>query len=100
MKRSPGSLELDVRVDSDGTVTIPSRYLGKLGLRAGSRLKVKLTNRVLSRDLVALGVTEEEIEHVGQLQLEDRSNVAAFLRAQGALSSDRGFRRRMKTILP
>lgn len=98
MKGSKETLELDVRVEGNGTAIIPARRLQGLGVRPGSRIRVKLIPRNLSRKLVLRGVTEGEIEHIGTLQLEPRSTVLQFLSSEGALVADRKFRRRIKTL--
>ena len=89
-------LELDVRVEQNGTAIIPARHLERLGIGPGSRMRVKLIPRKLSRELVQRGVTEEEIEQIGSLQLEPRQNVLGFLSSEGALRGDKKFRRRMR----
>jgi hypothetical protein len=53
---------------------------------------------VLSRELAARNVTDEEIERIGTIQFEDRDQVVKFLRAEGALAGNRRFRDRAKGI--
>jgi bifunctional DNA-binding transcriptional regulator/antitoxin component of YhaV-PrlF toxin-antitoxin module len=99
MMESPNEiLELDVRVEPDGRAIIPAGRLNRLGLKPGSRLRVKLIPIVLSRDLVQRDVTEDEIEHISLFQLEPRQNVLKFLGSEGALSADKKFRHRMRKI--
>ena len=42
-----------------------------------------------------LGVTEEEVDAIGELQLESRENVLRFLAAEGSLAKRRSFRTRV-----
>ena len=98
MESPKAILELDVRVESDGTATIPARHLERLRIGPGSRLRVKLIPRKLSRELVHRGVTEEEIDQIGSLQLEPRENVVAFLSSEGTLMADKKFLRRVRNL--
>jgi hypothetical protein len=61
-------------------------------------MRVKLIPRRLSRELVLRGVTEEEIDQIGSLQLEPRENVLGFLSSEGALRADKKFRRRTRNL--
>jgi hypothetical protein len=39
-------------------------------------------------------VTEEEVERIGRIQLEERDNVLRFLAAEGRLAKNKKFHRR------
>ena len=98
MKSVEGSVEAEIRVKKDGTVVLPAPFLRQLHARPGSKVRVRITSKALGRELVMRGVTEEEVELIGALQFEERSNVVAFLASEGALRADKGFRRRMKRV--
>ena len=94
-KRVKGNVEAKIRVMDDGTAVLPASFLRKIHARPGSHVRVQVPLKSVSRRLSVRGVTEEEIELIGSLQLEGRADVVAFLESEGALSADAGFRRRM-----
>jgi hypothetical protein len=98
MKRVKGSLEAEIRVESDGTAVLPAPILRQVHASPGSSVRVRVTSGSLGRELLLRGVTEEEIELIGSLQREPRANVVAFLASEGILSADKGFRRRMEKV--
>jgi|WetSurMetagenome_2_1015567.scaffolds.fasta_scaffold1260786_1 hypothetical protein len=98
MKRVKESAEAEIRVERDGSGILPASLLQQLPAHPGTRVRVRVTSRALGSDLTARGVTEEEIEAIAALQIEGRANVVSFLSSEGALSADKGFRRRAKRI--
>ena len=98
MKRVRGSVEAEIQVDKDGTALLPAAILAAMHARPGLRVRVRLSSVVLSRELVARGVCEEEIESIGALQFESRANVLGFLASEGTLSDDKGFRRMARKV--
>ncbi|MGA3244512.1 MAG: hypothetical protein ABSE41_07850 [Bacteroidota bacterium] len=98
MKSVEGSVEAEIWVEKDGTVVLPAPFLRQLYVSPGSKVRVRVTSKSLSRDLLMRGVSEEEVERIGALQFEQRSNVVAFLASEGALRADKGFRRRIKRV--
>lgn len=87
-----------MRVESDGTLVLPASVLRKIHATPGSNVRVRVTSGTLGRVLLERGVSEEEIELIGSLQLEQRANVVAFLASEGALSADKGFRRKARRV--
>jgi len=96
MKRVKESVEAEIRVEHDGRGILPASLLRQIPANPGAIVRVRVTSRALGIDLMARGVTEEEIELIGALQIEQRTNVVSFLSSEGALSADKGFRRRAK----
>ncbi|MEW6511762.1 MAG: hypothetical protein AB1428_12495 [Bacteroidota bacterium] len=84
VRRSP--LEFDAVIDPHGKIVVPNRAIIALGARAGATLKVRLIPADLSGELERQGVTDEEIDQIAAVQLEDREQVIAFLRSEGALA--------------
>lgn len=84
MEKPKHSIRFEAEVDGDGTVSI-SKSVRDLQVKPGARVTVTVFGGVLSERLSALGVTEEEIERIGNMQLEDREHVVTFLSSQGVL---------------
>ena len=57
---------------------------------------MRIVGGVLSSELTARDVSDEEIERIGNLQLEDRDQVVKFLLSEGTLAKDRAFKERRK----
>lgn len=84
MEKPKHSIQFEAVVDNEGKVSF-SRSVEDLGLKPGSKVTVNIFGGVLSERLTDLGVTEEEIERIGDRQLEDREHVMTFLASQGVL---------------
>jgi hypothetical protein len=77
------SVEFETTLDQSGKITIPenvSREFGK-----GNNIHVRLTAKVVSSELKARNVSEDEIERIGSIQLESRDQVIRFLLSEGVL---------------
>lgn len=98
MKSSQRSLEFETEIDEQGVVVVPSGAFERLNVRAGSKIYVRVTTRSLGKELTQRGVTEEEVEHLGMLQMEPRENVIRFLTAEGSLARNKKFLRRVKEL--
>ncbi|MFZ4621388.1 MAG: hypothetical protein ACOYNS_12580 [Bacteroidota bacterium] len=98
MEKAKHSVRFQAEVDENGRVNF-SKSVPELQQRAGSKVTVKIFGGVLSTKLTRLDVTEEEIELIGDVQLEDREHVMSFLESQGSLNENKGFRQRMKRML-
>lgn len=97
MEKAKHSVQFEAEVDEKGNVTF-SKAVQDLQLKPGSKVTVNIFGGVLSKKLAALQVTEEEVEIIGNMQLEDREHVMKFLSSQGALSSKRTFVERVKRM--
>lgn len=97
MEKAKHSVRFQAEVDENGRVNF-SRTVPELRQRAGSKVTVKIFGGVLSKKLTQLDVTEEEMELIGDVQLEDREHVMSFLTAQGSLKANKGFRQRLKRM--
>ncbi len=84
MEKTKHSIRFESRVDRQGNITL-SKHVGALRLPPGSAVTVKIFGGSLSKRLTAIGVTDEEIEQIGDRQLEDREHVVSFLSSQGSL---------------
>jgi bifunctional DNA-binding transcriptional regulator/antitoxin component of YhaV-PrlF toxin-antitoxin module len=83
-------------IAEDGTVVVPASYLRTLGLSPGDRVEVRVTEKVVSAALRKRGVTAEEVDEIGNRQLEGREQVLAFLSAEGSLSGNKRARVRLE----
>lgn len=92
MEKAKHSIRFESRVDRQGKITL-SKHVDALRLPPGSAVTVKIFGGSLSKRLTSLGVTDEEIEQIGERQLEDREHVVSFLSSQGALKGS-GFGKR------
>ncbi len=92
------SAEIDVRVSSDGTLTIPKRILKRLNIDRGGKVRVRISSDVLSSRLQRKNVTEEEIDRIAAVQLEPRQNVVRFLAAESRLSRNTAFKHRARML--
>ena len=64
----------------------------------GKRLTVRVTDGIVSGSLRNRGITEEIIEQVCDLQLEQRENVIGFFEAERMLATDAMFKRRVSGL--
>lgn len=93
MEKAKHSIQFEAEVDSEGKVAF-SKRVDDLQLHAGAKVTVNIFGGVLSKHLTRLGVTEEEIEQIGTMQLEDREHVITFLSSQGVLKKS-GIKKRL-----
>lgn len=92
MERRYSFAEFDATVGEGGAIRIPGPLARRF--RRGTRVTLRLVDGTVSRILRARGVTEEEVEGIALLQLEERASVIAFLQSEGALGGDGSFARR------
>jgi hypothetical protein len=92
MEKAKHSVRFEARIDRQGTVNL-FKHVGALQLSPGSVVTVKIFGGSLSKQLTVLGVTDEEIEQIGEQQMEDREHVESFLSSQGALRKS-GYKKR------
>ncbi len=92
MERRYSAAEFEATIGEGGTIRIP----GPLARRfpQGTRVTFRLVEGTVSQILRRRGVTEEEVEEIAMLQLEERANVIAFLGSEGALGKNASFGRR------
>lgn len=96
MEKAKHSVRFETRIDHRGAVHL-SKHVAALQLPPGSAVTVKIFGGSLSKRLTALGVTDEEIEQIGERQLEDREHVVSFLSSQGLLQGSGFGKRRVRT---
>jgi hypothetical protein len=98
MEKAKHSIEFEAGVDGEGKVHFSRTVARELCLKEGARVTVRIIGGVLSKELTARNVSDEEIERIGRVQFEDREHVVKFLSSEGALSNDREFRKRAKGL--
>ncbi len=98
MEKAKHTVRFEAEVDASGRVNFSAPVYGLL-VTPGTKVTVKIFGGVLSPTLERLNVTEEEIERIGSVQLEDREHVVAFLSSHGALKKNAGFRRRIERMV-
>ncbi len=98
MEKAKHSVEFEAEVDGDGRVHFSRTVASELSLPRGSKVTVRIVGGVLSKELTARNVTDEEIERIGEIQFEDREHVVRFLSSEGMLSDNSAFRRRVKGV--
>lgn len=96
MEKARHSVQFEAEVSGDGTVSF-SKAVHDLRLRAGSKVTVSIFGGILSKQLKKLKVTEEEVEVIGSVQLEDREHVMKFLSSQGMLRGS-SFEKKVRTL--
>ncbi|MHB1050130.1 MAG: hypothetical protein ACYC09_08635 [Bacteroidota bacterium] len=96
MEKAKHSIRFESRIDNRGRVNL-SKHVDALQLPSGSAVTVKIFGGSLSKRLTTLGVTDEEIEQIGERQLEDREHVVSFLSSQGVLRGTRFGKRTVRT---
>jgi hypothetical protein len=77
------SVEFEATIDKAGKITLPESVVKEIGKNP---LHVRLTAKSISSELKNRSVSEDEIEHIGAIQLESREQVVKFLLSEGALS--------------
>lgn len=88
-------MEFEGTINRHGNIAVPRAVLDDFGGKSGSKIQVRLTGRVVSSKLRERRVKEEEIERIAARQLESRDQVVKFLLSEGALSHNKGIRRRL-----
>ena len=92
MERSYPSIEFEAKVLPGGSIKIPAPLLQSMtGVKV---VTIRLTKGVVSKKLRRRNVTEEEIERIAGMQLEQREQVVRFLESEGALAGSKPFGKR------
>jgi hypothetical protein len=86
MKGQSGGLDFETVIDAGGRIEVPEGILSRPGTQAGSRVRVRLVPAGIADALERRNVTDEEVDRIAAVQLEERGQVIAFLLAEGALS--------------
>ena len=89
-------LEFETKVANDGTIVVPAPLAGAL---RSHKVVVRIVAGSVAGSLRKRGVTEEEIERIALLQLEQRENVVSFLEVEGALACSASCVRRTEKFL-
>ena len=97
MEQPYPSVEFEAEIGPDGTIKTPAAIAKKL--KGVDRVTIRMTEGVVSKALQRRRVTENEIEQVAELQLEQRENVICFLESEGALADNKFFLRRAATVM-
>ena len=90
-------IEFESVIEPDGKIHIPKEILSTLG--TGTSVTVRVMKDMIEDSLRRRSVSEEEVERIAVRQLEERKNVITFLNSEGALRSNRSFRRRAIRLL-
>lgn len=93
MEKAKHNVRFEAQIDESGLLKF-EKSVHALKLKPGSKVTVSIVGGVLSKKLTKLGVTEDEIELIGNVQLEDRENIVRFLSSQGAMQNNMVFVRR------
>ena len=96
MEKAKHSIAFEAEINGDGRVQFSEPVADELRLKAGAKVTVSIAGGVLSKELTARDVSNEEIERIGNIQLEDREQVVKFLLSEGSLSHSSVFRKRVK----
>jgi len=94
MEKAKHSMVFESEVDGEGNVRFSRPVAVDLHLKKGARVTVRIIGGVLSPALTSRGVTDDEVERIGTVQLEEREQVSTFLESEGILFRNRDFRRR------
>ncbi len=89
--------EFEAVIEHDGAIKLPKELQKKM--LPGATVIVRLVEGNLSSMLRSRGVTEEEIETISRLQMEQRGDVIRFLETEGTLSTNRNFVKRVNSLL-
>ena len=84
MEKAKHKVQFQAEVNTEGKVQF-SKHVDELRLKPGSKVTVNIFGGVMSKKLSSIGVTEMEIETIGNVQLEDREHVMQFLSSEGTL---------------
>ena len=90
------SVEFESVIDRDGNIRVPEHLRRVMDETPHAKMHVRLTAHLMNSTLRKKGVSEEEIERIGNLQLESRDQVVKFLLSEGALAGNRRIRARMR----
>lgn len=96
MEKAKHSIEFEAEVNREGRVQFSRQVAHELNLKEGGKVTVRVIGGVLSKELTARDVSDEEIERIGAIQSEDRDHVVRFLRSEGTLANNGRFRKRAK----
>ena len=96
MEKAKHSIGFEAEINREGRVQFSRSVTHELQLKEGSKVTVRIIGGVLSKELTARDVSDEEVERIGTIQFEDREHVVRFLRSEGALMSNGRFRKRAK----
>ncbi len=89
--------EFEAIIEDDGSLRLPKELQQKM--LPGATVIVRLVEGHLTSMLRSRGVTEEEIETISRLQMEQRGDVIRFLETEGAFSSNRSFAKRVQLLI-
>ena len=90
------SVQFEAEFTAEGTIKIPAALARTL--KPGDKVTVRLTNGIVSKALRDRRVTEDEIEHISALQLEQRDHVIQFLSEEGIMAANTSFVKRAKAL--
>ena len=92
MKEHGGQGRVRTVVRKDGTIVVPAAEVKRRGLTPGHAVSVGIVPAELDIVLRRHGVSEEEAERIGVVQMEPPENVRIFLAAEGSLIANRRLR--------
>ena len=89
------SIEFIGVIGDDGRLSVPPEILGQVD----GRVHVRLGPVHQSSLLREKGVSEEEVDHIGAVQLESREQVVKFLLSEGVLNNTSSFSKRARAFV-
>jgi len=92
MERRYPVVEFEAELTPDGSIAVPARL--RQHILPDAQVTVRITAGIVPGSMRKRGITEEIVERVSELQLEERDHVLEFFGTEGALASDAAFRRR------
>ncbi len=91
MERPYPVVEFESVLTPEGTIVVPPAIAKAFA--GGKFITVRITDGVVSASLRKRGITEDIVERVADLQLEQRENVVGFFGAEGSLAKTAKFKR-------
>ena len=90
MERPYPAVEFESIITPEGMIVVPPAIAKSFA--DGQNITVRITAGVVAASLRKRGITEEIIETVAELQLEEREQVLEFFGAEGSLASATKFK--------
>ena len=97
MSEHKTAVEFDTTIDEHGAIHLPE--ILQSALNKGTKVSVRVISNTISKELKSKKVSENEIERIMKLQIEDREHVVKFLLSEGAFAGNKSFLKRAKSLL-
>ncbi len=93
MEKPYPSVEFETEITKGGVIVLPRQIAAQFEL--AQHITVRLTMGRVSQSLRKRNVTENEVESIATMQLEQRDQVLRFLNAEGGLAKKAPFYKRV-----